>query len=235
VLVFDSNIESGNLDRVGFVSLNEYNLFLNFDTNAKGHALWFYFAVSRTEEGRTVKFNILNCTKHVSHTRTYFQPFVFSQQDFSKNGVGWVSESVDACYMRNGIPRETSTGTESTFYTFTFSYTFKYTEDRVYFAYVKPYTVSMYHNMINEIKENLKSQAKSFKVLESDGLYKKLKELASNFKEDKVKSWKGNTVTSIKYNEEFQVETDSFIYRQETLCRVLTGLPIDVITITGHW
>ena len=36
-LLFDSNFESGNLERAEYVKQTEYNLYLNVDTNTKGH------------------------------------------------------------------------------------------------------------------------------------------------------------------------------------------------------
>ena len=36
-LLFDSFFESGNLDRAEYISDTEYNLYLNVDTNTKGH------------------------------------------------------------------------------------------------------------------------------------------------------------------------------------------------------
>jgi hypothetical protein len=36
-LLFDSFFESGNLEKAEYVSPTEYNLYLNVDTNTKGH------------------------------------------------------------------------------------------------------------------------------------------------------------------------------------------------------
>lgn len=36
-LLFDSFFECGNLERAEYVSSHEYNLYLNVDTNTKGH------------------------------------------------------------------------------------------------------------------------------------------------------------------------------------------------------
>lgn len=36
-LLFDSFFECGNLERAEYVSPTEYNLYLNVDTNTKGH------------------------------------------------------------------------------------------------------------------------------------------------------------------------------------------------------
>ena len=42
-LNFNSNFESGNLDKVTLVKENEYDLYMRHDTNSKGHNQWFYF------------------------------------------------------------------------------------------------------------------------------------------------------------------------------------------------
>lgn len=62
-LVFESRFESGNLSLAIKMSDNEYNLLLQNDINTKGHTQWFYFRVSNTKKGHTVKFNILNLAK----------------------------------------------------------------------------------------------------------------------------------------------------------------------------
>ena len=43
-LIFDSNFESGNLDRVFRVREYEYDLFMRVDTNTSGHHQWFNFS-----------------------------------------------------------------------------------------------------------------------------------------------------------------------------------------------
>eukprot|EP00826_Nyctotherus_ovalis_P013704 TRINITY_DN13741_c0_g7_i1.p1 TRINITY_DN13741_c0_g7~~TRINITY_DN13741_c0_g7_i1.p1 ORF type:complete len:203 (+),score=38.66 TRINITY_DN13741_c0_g7_i1:676-1284(+) len=182
---------------------------------------------------------------------------MFSQYDFDTNGIDWVAEGKDIVYAHNGIPRDslaTLGGDEGMFYTFSFSYTFRHTRDTVHFAYVKPYTVSMHRAALWEVKEELRAQARSFKVLEEGELYKKLRKVSveqakrPRSKEDPVKSkeQQASTMLMIEENatlnrehlvwrsEEFQIETDSLIYRQETLCRVLSGFPIEAITVTAH-
>lgn len=71
-LVFESRFESGNLDLAVKVSDTEYNLLLQNDSLTNGNTLWFYFKVSNTRKGKTVKFNILNfviCLYHCSPSR----------------------------------------------------------------------------------------------------------------------------------------------------------------------
>lgn len=67
--VFDSNFESGNLDFVGKVSENEYDMIMRLDSNSRSHQQWFYFSIDckdvrrRSTKGETIKINILNFTK----------------------------------------------------------------------------------------------------------------------------------------------------------------------------
>ena len=67
--MFDSNFESGNIDFVGKVSENEYDMLMRLDSNSRSHQQWFYFSVDckdirrRSTKGETIKINILNFTK----------------------------------------------------------------------------------------------------------------------------------------------------------------------------
>ena len=62
-LLFESRFETGNLLAAMKVSDNEYDLVLQNDINTNGHTQWFFFRVTNTYRGRTVKFNILNLAK----------------------------------------------------------------------------------------------------------------------------------------------------------------------------
>lgn len=62
-LVFESRFECGNLSMALKLNDNEYNLLLQNDINTNGHTQWFFFKVSNTQKGHTVKFNILNLAK----------------------------------------------------------------------------------------------------------------------------------------------------------------------------
>eukprot|EP01022_Parablepharisma_sp_SALTPOND_P012542 TRINITY_DN1617_c0_g1_i1.p1 TRINITY_DN1617_c0_g1~~TRINITY_DN1617_c0_g1_i1.p1 ORF type:complete len:972 (+),score=111.72 TRINITY_DN1617_c0_g1_i1:10640-13555(+) len=61
-LEFDSEFEQGNLDLVLKQKTGEYDLFMRTDSNTRGHHQWFYFSVKNKQPG-TYKFNILNFTK----------------------------------------------------------------------------------------------------------------------------------------------------------------------------
>jgi hypothetical protein len=65
ILLFDSMFESGNLlqaERSG-TEKDTYNLYMQVDTNTRGHQQWFYFKVKGGEIGKNYTFNIMNFTK----------------------------------------------------------------------------------------------------------------------------------------------------------------------------
>ena len=225
------------------------------------------------QKDTTVTFNILNCTKPIPLIKGEMKPLVFSEIDFEKYGIDWVSDTSNVSYAKNDIP--TKNNYERYYYTFSFSYKFKYSSDRVYFAYSRPYTVTMYYNLLNEVKETLMSNSKKVKTLNEDELQKRIKQFI-NDKKSKAKNKKVNLDSNRNNNEEtqlnprsikkkshfcqlnsvevntlkqycneqisfkrepersYQVENESFIYRQEILCHTLSGLPIDIITITAQ-
>ena len=72
-LLFSSHFESGNLMAAyrrelpsSKTSFAEYDLILHHDVHSVGHTQWFYFSVSNTISGMTVKFNIGNFSKRSS-------------------------------------------------------------------------------------------------------------------------------------------------------------------------
>ncbi len=179
ILVFDSNFESGNLDRVSIASLNEYNLFLNPDTNTKGHSQWFYFAVTNTEKGRTVTFSVLNCTKPVGLFEDGMRPVAYSELEHEISGTEWLANTCEVSYTRNEIPKNPphdDVPPAAFYYTLTFSYTFQHTADRVYFAYSRPYSAATCCALLRSIRQTLISKARNVTVLDEDGLQKRIKE-----------------------------------------------------------
>lgn len=64
-LWFDSIFESGNLLQAqrSLTEPNTYNLFMQVDTNTRGHQQWFYFRVKGGEKNKEYTFKIMNFTK----------------------------------------------------------------------------------------------------------------------------------------------------------------------------
>ena len=63
VLLIDSMMESGNLLQADRITSDEYHMYMQVDTNTKGHQQWFYFRVRNTKTDRKYQFHIMNFTK----------------------------------------------------------------------------------------------------------------------------------------------------------------------------
>ena len=139
-LVFESKFESGNLNLAIKMSDNEYNLMLQNDINTNGHTQWFFFRVSNTTKDLTVKFNILNLSKPDSLYNYGMKVLWLSHQKKANEGVDWYRDGQNILYYKNWFRREGKFGMEKSYYTLTFTYTFPYDQDTVYFWYSLPYT-----------------------------------------------------------------------------------------------
>lgn len=70
LLVFDSDFESGNLDKAILIKnsykYQEYDLYTRSDSNSTGYNLWFYFSIQGNPNiavGTQIKLNIMNLKK----------------------------------------------------------------------------------------------------------------------------------------------------------------------------
>jgi hypothetical protein len=138
-LIFESRFESGNLAAAGKLTDSEYNLILQNDTNSRGHTQWFYFRVGNTTAGLKVTFNLLNFGKPDSLFNYGMKVLVLSTRENQRAGVSWTRGCEGISYYPNNIRKNES---NKSYYTLTFSYTFAYSQDTVYFAYCYPYTYS---------------------------------------------------------------------------------------------
>ncbi|XP_019720820.1 cytosolic carboxypeptidase 4 isoform X1 [Hippocampus comes] len=140
-LRFFSSFECGNLRKAIQVRRYEYDLILNADANCSQHTQWFYFEVSNMVPDVPYRFNIINCEKSNSQFNYGMQPVLYSVRDAINGRPHWCRSGTEICYFRNYFcPVRGSQGT--TFYTLTFTITFKYSEDVCYLAYHYPYTYS---------------------------------------------------------------------------------------------
>ncbi|XP_060889988.1 cytosolic carboxypeptidase 4 isoform X3 [Labrus mixtus] len=140
-LRFYSKFESGNLRKAVQVRRNEYDLILNADTNCSQHTQWFYFEVSNMQPVVPYRFNVINCEKTNSQFNYGMQPVLYSVRAALEGRPQWVRTGDDVCYYRNHFCSSRGRRT-STFYTLTFTVTFKHHEDVCYIAYHYPYTYS---------------------------------------------------------------------------------------------
>jgi hypothetical protein len=165
-LTFDSEFESGNLMKAIQRGDANYDLFLRGDVHTPGHTQWFYFAVSHThpqalvrlaEQGVQVppvrvRFNICNLTKPDSLFNLGMRPCVYSFQDASSRGAGWVRSGCDISYYCNNYSRNNTAGEGiNNYYTLSFTIEFHNVKDSVRIAYSYPYTMSDYRAHINSI------------------------------------------------------------------------------------
>ncbi len=137
-LQFESRFESGNLGQAYRVGDNEYDLYLSPDTNTKGHTQWYYFSVSNTRKGASVKVNIVNLMKPDSLYNYGMRPLSLSTTILASDGVGWRRSGRGICYYNNGTKRRSSLS----YYTLTFTHDFTHDHDTVYFCHCYPYTKS---------------------------------------------------------------------------------------------
>ena len=142
-LEFDSRFESGNLWKVVKVGERDYDLYLQFDTETKGHTQWYYFSVTNSQCG-TFRFNIVNLMKFDSLYNEGLLPAVRS----SKQGGDWQRGGFNVSYFQNGRRHDSSRYT----YTLTFQYTFNTMHDTVYFAHSVPYTFTELCKYLEDIQ-----------------------------------------------------------------------------------
>ena len=155
-LVFDSDFESGNLDIAALTNFNrndEYDLLIRLDSNSRTHQQWFYFSVDSTNRGKyrntKVRFNLLNFTKPRSLYQQGMKPVVWSEKLYKDQGIAWHHAGDDVQYFRSRLKRLNYVNSCQCL---SFDYTFKYDDDKVFFAYAGPYTYSMLCSFIKEIE-----------------------------------------------------------------------------------
>ncbi|XP_071401439.1 cytosolic carboxypeptidase 4-like, partial [Centroberyx affinis] len=140
-LRFFSKFECGNLRKAIQVRRYEYDLILNADANCSQHTQWFYFEVSNMVANVPYRFNIINCEKTNSQFNYGMQPVLYSVREALEGRPHWVRTGTEICYFRNHFCPARGRK-RATFYTLTFTVTFKHNEDVCYLAYHYPYTYS---------------------------------------------------------------------------------------------
>uniref|UniRef100_A0AAQ6IKH3 tubulin-glutamate carboxypeptidase n=1 Tax=Anabas testudineus TaxID=64144 RepID=A0AAQ6IKH3_ANATE len=140
-LRFFSMFECGNLRKAVQVRRHEYDLILNVDANCSQHTQWFYFEVSNMVADVPYRFNVINCEKSNSQFNYGMQLVLYSVREALEGRPHWVRTGTEICYFRNHFC-PVQGRKKTTFYTLTFTITFKHNEDVCYLAYHYPYTYS---------------------------------------------------------------------------------------------
>lgn len=135
-LVFDSMFECGNLDRVVQVGEQEFELYIRPDANTAGYFLWYYFSL-QSESRRTVRLHIMNFTKSEGLYAQGMQPLVYVEQ---MPAWGWHRAGDKLKFEESSLNRRIDGKRE--YSSFSFSYTFRFPSQKVFFAYSVPYPYS---------------------------------------------------------------------------------------------
>jgi len=164
-LIFDSNFDSGNLDKAIAKSEIEYNLYLCSDTNSPNRCQWFYFCTTNMVQGSTVKFNIVNMTKYPYFIKDGMKPLSFSEKEYRSIYLSWNSSRIDNVALTKGTVKVSSsrliklgenydneTKEAVCPYILSFTYKFKYDDDKVYFSFVTPYPYTCVKNFLNSLR-----------------------------------------------------------------------------------
>jgi hypothetical protein len=215
-LVFDSNFECGNLERVVKRTEVEYDLYVNSDTNNKNRRQWFYFSVLNMNKD-VIKFNVMNLTKYSHFIKEGMKPLVFSEYD---KHLGWTNNTYQVEMRKDGNGEVLSKGErtirlevgeedneEETTNNFilSFTYKFKHEKDKVCFAFWEPYSYTCLQLFLQENEALLLQEARKLNA-------------------------------DIQLNSEILrtgIETPSIYYKHEQLCLTLGQVPVDLITITS--
>eukprot|EP00826_Nyctotherus_ovalis_P008164 TRINITY_DN12104_c0_g2_i5.p1 TRINITY_DN12104_c0_g2~~TRINITY_DN12104_c0_g2_i5.p1 ORF type:complete len:205 (-),score=38.30 TRINITY_DN12104_c0_g2_i5:642-1256(-) len=111
-------------------------------------------------------------------------PLVFSERDYEDKRIEWVQDTYDVTYNKSSVVKnqqdaEHANQNARRYYTLSFSYEFKHTSDKVYFAFSRPYTLSMHFALLNKIKDNFFESNAKITFIESNTLQQRIKEFIS--------------------------------------------------------
>ena len=92
-----------------------------------------------------MQFNFLNLAKPDSLYNDGMKVLILSEKRTEEEGTGWFRGGYAISYYQNSYHRDTGAvgasrpSATKLYYTFSFTYTFPYDQDTVYFAYCIPY------------------------------------------------------------------------------------------------
>jgi len=149
-LIFESRFESGNL-LCAFKTEeeNNYQLYLQNDTNTTGYIQWFFFRVSNTKKGNKATFNIINMLRKKCIYKKGLKIMTYSKMQAKTENIGWHRDCQNVMYYTNNLfTYNENSKKKRSLNSLTFEYEFKYDNDTVYFANCLPY---FYSKLIKEI------------------------------------------------------------------------------------
>ena len=150
-LIFESRFESGNL-LCAFKTEeeNNYQLYLQNDTNTTGYIQWFFFRVSNTKKGKKAIFNIINMLRPTCVYKKGLKIMTYSKLQAKNENIGWHRDCQNIMYYTNNLfTYNENSKKRRSLSSLCFEYEFKYDHDTVYFANCLPY---FYSKLTKEIK-----------------------------------------------------------------------------------
>ncbi|CDW89042.1 zinc carboxypeptidase family protein [Stylonychia lemnae] len=213
-LFIDSLFESGNLEKAYRVSNKgqNYELFMNVDSNTRGHQQWFYFRVRNIKANVRYTFTIRNFTKG---------------QSLYKKGmkVMWkskiVSKKIDEDYLNQNIlfsDKQWHHGWEQL--------SDQYISDVEYFKSncERSHIIrGLYKKYFKEDDDTIDTSNVEIKELKFEN------ELKFFSTEPVIEQNNSN-----QYEENISINSGSISYQRNTMCLTIAGLPLPIITITNQ-
>ena len=99
-----------------------------------------------------MKFNILNFSKPDSLFNYGMKVTMYSQRKSENEKIGWYKGCTEITYYSNGIKKDPAS--VKTYYSLSFSHTFEYSDDELFFAFCYPYTYSDLQEDIKAIESD---------------------------------------------------------------------------------
>ena len=148
-LIFESRFESGNLLCAFKIEENNYQLYLQNDTNTTGYIQWFFFRVSNTKKGNKVNFTIINMLRSSCVYKKGLKIMVYSKIQAQTENIGWHRDCDNVMYYTNNLfTYNENSKRKRSLNSLSFQYEFKYDNDTVYFANCLPYS---YSKLVKEV------------------------------------------------------------------------------------
>ena len=153
-LIFESRFESGNL-LCAFKTdeENNYQLYLENDTNTTGYIQWFFYRVSNIKKGTKVNFNIINMLRKKCIYKKGLKIMIYSKQKALNENIGWHRGGENIIYYTNNLYIiNENNGQKRNLHSLSFDYEFEYNNDTVYFANSIPYFYTKLTKELNSYK-----------------------------------------------------------------------------------
>ena len=159
-LIFESRFESGNL-LCAFKTEeeNNYQLYLQNDTNTTGYIQWFFFRVTNTKKGKKANFTIINMLRTRCIYKKGLKIMTYSKKQALNENIGWHRDCENIMYFTNNLfTYNENSKKKRSLNSLYFEYEFKYDNDTVYFANCLPYFYSKLTKEINFYENKIKQK-----------------------------------------------------------------------------